>query len=154
MIPPATDHASLNALLWDRLRTEGECWLWADDVPASLPRPRISYQGRSYYAYRVAYEAMRGEIPEGLTIDHLCHTPTCCNPWHLEPVPASVNARRQRLHHVATATHCNNGHAWTPENTGNYTQAGELRRYCRQCNRDKGRRYYAAKKARENATNK
>ena len=33
--------------------------------------------GRNGYAHRHAYEAAYGPIPEGMTVDHICHTPDC-----------------------------------------------------------------------------
>lgn len=45
--------------------------------------------------HRVTYAVLRGPIPEGLTLDHLCRNPSCVNPWHLEPVTTSENLRRR-----------------------------------------------------------
>jgi hypothetical protein len=45
-------------------------------------------------AHRVSYEALIGPIPVGLQLDHLCRIRSCVNPDHLEPVSASVNAKR------------------------------------------------------------
>lgn len=44
--------------------------------------------------HRVIYETVRGELPEGLTIDHLCENKLCQNPAHLEAVPIGVNLVR------------------------------------------------------------
>jgi hypothetical protein len=40
----------------------------------------------------VAYELVKGPIPEGLYIDHMCHTPACVNPDHLRAVTNKQNA--------------------------------------------------------------
>ena len=45
-------------------------------------------------AHRVAWELIRGPIPEGLVLDHLCRTSACVNPDHLEPVPQAINMIR------------------------------------------------------------
>jgi hypothetical protein len=45
--------------------------------------------------HRVVYRLLVGTIPEGLTLDHLCFVPCCCNPDHLEPVTRAENTRRQ-----------------------------------------------------------
>lgn len=46
------------------------------------------------YTHRYAYELLVGAIPAGLSIDHLCRNPGCCNPSHLEPVSTAENVRR------------------------------------------------------------
>ena len=45
-------------------------------------------------AHRFSYEYFKEEIPEGLVIDHLCRTPSCVNPDHLEPVTQYENLMR------------------------------------------------------------
>ena len=52
--------------------------------------------GRQTQAHRWAYENLRGPIPEGLEIDHLCHNPACVRVDHLEPVTHAENLRRRR----------------------------------------------------------
>jgi hypothetical protein len=49
---------------------------------------------RTVQAHRVVYEAMKGPIPKGLTIDHLCQNTGCVNPDHMEPVTLAENLRR------------------------------------------------------------
>jgi len=48
------------------------------------------------YAHRVFYKRAKGEIPEGMQLDHLCRNPPCVNPDHLEPVTSTQNQRRGR----------------------------------------------------------
>lgn len=50
----------------------------------------------SIYAHRFAYEQANGPIPEGMQLDHLCRTPSCVNPDHLEPVTNRENTLRGR----------------------------------------------------------
>jgi hypothetical protein len=69
-----------------------ECWLWTGALTKGYGAFRNS--GKRYEAHRWAYEFLRGEIPSGLTIDHLCREKTCVNPWHLELVTRQENARR------------------------------------------------------------
>lgn len=45
-------------------------------------------------AHRASYQAFVGDIPQGLTLDHLCGVKDCVNPTHLEPVPLAENIRR------------------------------------------------------------
>ncbi len=72
------------------------CWLWTAN--AGRYGHGVFHDGRrSVKAYRWAYEHLVGPIPDGLTIDHLCRTPACVNPAHLEPVTMSENIRRSNL---------------------------------------------------------
>jgi hypothetical protein len=71
----------------------GDCWLWL----ANLDRDgygKFSLHGVQRAAHRVAYEAVNGPVPAGLTLDHLCRVRRCVNPLHLEAVPHKVNVNR------------------------------------------------------------
>ena len=93
------------------------CWLWRGSLYGRNSKNRgygvFSTGGRhsAMYAHRWSYLYFIGEIPEGLEIDHLCRTPNCVNPLHLEPVTPEVNSARTRK------AVCVNGHPFTPENT-------------------------------------
>ena len=65
-------------------------------------------------AHRVAYEHIKGPIPEGLVLDHLCRVTICINPNHLEPVTDLMNIRRGMGN--ASKTHCPQGHPYDGEN--------------------------------------
>lgn len=100
---------------------------------------------KSQLAHRVVYEALRAEIPDGLHTDHLCRNPSCCNPWHLEPVTNRVNVLRGTAPTALNAlkTECPKGHPYSEENT--YRQPNGGRR-CRECHRQESRaRYKGAK---------
>lgn len=73
----------------------GGCWLWLGPVnDEGYARVRVPGYPTKWAIHRVAYEAFVAPIPDGLTIDHLCRTPSCCNPEHLEPVSMAVNIKR------------------------------------------------------------
>lgn len=86
-------------------------------------------RGKSIYAHRAAYELLVGPIPPGLVLDHLCRTPRCINPYHLEPVTQVENMRRA----AAYRTHCPHGHAYTDENVIYRPGRG---RECKVCRRE------------------
>jgi hypothetical protein len=65
------------------------CWVWRGFLHRGYGR------FNHVLAHRFAYEQLRGEIPAGLGLDHLCETSACVNPWHLEPVPQTENSRRK-----------------------------------------------------------
>ncbi len=67
----------------------GGCWIWVGRrLPAGYGR-----LGRGY-AHRAIYELVRGAIPAGLSLDHLCRRPSCVNPAHLEAVDMRTNILR------------------------------------------------------------
>lgn len=45
-------------------------------------------------AHRASWVHIHGQMPLGMTIDHLCKTRTCVNPDHLRLLPNYENARR------------------------------------------------------------
>jgi hypothetical protein len=67
------------------------CWNWQGTLSAGYA---IFKDGRNWPGHRWSYEYHVAPIPEGLQIDHLCNNRACVNPWHLEPVSRSENARR------------------------------------------------------------
>lgn len=138
------DVEGLSARFWakvDRTGGPAACWPWT------------AYRTRSGYgrfnlggkridtAHRVAYVLLRGPVPEGLQLDHLCRVRHCVNPAHLEPVTQRENLLRGATvpARYATRTRCVNGHEFTPENTAPGRTPGQRR--CRACDRERMRRY-------------
>lgn len=143
-----------------------ECWPWTGHVRKRTGYGRVRVLGFNTAVHRLAYEFTYGPIPEGLTVDHMCHKPEecaggptcphrrCCNPAHLKAVPNPDNARRNSRAVANTRkTHCKYGHPFDEANT--YHPPGRPgRRQCRQCKSDNARkrrvtmrRNYAAQSA-------
>lgn len=69
------------------------CWIW-DGRPQPLGYGTTKLNGRTIPAHQYVYEKIKGPVPEGLILDHLCRNPRCVNPDHLEPVTHAENIRR------------------------------------------------------------
>lgn len=70
------------------------CWIWQGYVNKNGYAKATRSDGRMGLAHRVVYAEVRGPIPAGLDLDHLCRVRACVNPEHLEPVTRSENLRR------------------------------------------------------------
>lgn len=93
---------SLEERFWENVARNGrsECWIWSGGVQSHGYGMSSSTDGRRLLAHRVAWELIVGPIPEGMHIDHRCHTPRCVNPNHLRPVTHKQNMEN---HSGATA---------------------------------------------------
>lgn len=140
---------------WARVRKLGDddCWLWEGTVGGRGGYGVLQMQGRQVYAHRYAWEISRGEVPEGLQLDHLCRNRLCVNPAHLEPVTAGENVRRGLTAYASgLRTTCRNGHPLIPENrerSRDECKACRLEWYARnrQAERERMLKYYYARKA-------
>jgi hypothetical protein len=68
----------------------GECWLWTI-TRDNNGYGRVTVDGKSIKAHRMAYELAYGPISKGLEIDHKCHTPACVRPEHLRVATTKEN---------------------------------------------------------------
>lgn len=148
-MPPYRDE---NERFWEKVEKTKTCWLWR----AGLAAPGYGRFGRKYekernvgrvvLAHRFAYEQIRGAIPEGMVLDHLCGNKACVNPDHLEAVTSSTNA--WRAHSPVSPWYrgtkppvsrqrsmCYAGHLLTPDNT-RIVNGGKGRR-CAICARER-----------------
>lgn len=116
---------------WNKFLVDDGCWLWTAGVDAD-GYGRIGYpesqRGLPTKAHVVIWNALRGPVPEGMELDHLCKVKHCVNPAHLEPTTHRVNCQR-RPQYQDRITHCPRGHPYDEENT--YLYRGS--RHCRAC---------------------
>jgi hypothetical protein len=120
------------------------CWEWTGTRAYGYGRIKIG--GKSHLAHRVVYEQMRGGIPQGLDMDHVCRNKGCVNPAHLQPVTHRENVMRG-ISFAATyarATHCIRGHAFDEKNTQIRVTPDGTKRRCRACHQIYGKRRRAA----------
>jgi hypothetical protein len=125
---------------WDKVDrgAHDDCWLWRGGARRGYGVFWIGkHRGDSRVipAHRFAYEDRVGPIPSGLVIDHLCRTPLCMNPSHMEPVTIGENTRRG----AAILTACLRGHPRSPEH-GGLDRKGHYA--CRTCKNDARRARY------------
>lgn len=127
--------ANLESRLWAKIDTSGKCWLWTG-AKSSAGYGQFAITRRLVPAHRVVYEMAIGPIPRGLTIDHLCGTPLCVNPEHLEAVSMRENILRGNgaCAENARKTHCKHGHLFDSANTYlRVSSNGHPYRACRTC---------------------
>lgn len=115
------------------------CWLWTGSLMES-GYGMFRLNGHATLAHRAAWELLRGPIPEGFVIDHLCRVRPCVNPEHLEPCTLQENVRRGARNGrdfgaaQARKTHCPAGHPYDEANT--YTSKTG-KRHCKRCQRER-----------------
>lgn len=128
---------------------ENGCWEWVGYC-RHWARDHDRYcqpDGYGHYlsqmAHRWVYILLRGPIPNGLTLDHLCRNHRCVNPDHLEPVTKRDNTLRgtNQAAKRAKQTHCQHGHLLSGDNLLRQRLTGRRCRTCRQ-NREQGHSQY------------
>ena len=120
-----------NCILWDKYINK--------DGYGIAKNPKT---GNMTMAHRVVYEQEVGDIPDGLTIDHLCRNRACVNTKHMEPVTLQENKERGKQRgRFSYMTECVHGHPFTEENTYLYMWEDKQHRQCRTCQRERNRQW-------------
>lgn len=106
----------IQRVLCSRFRIADGCWVWTGSTN-SRGYGQITINKKSKKAHRVMYELIRGTIPDGMELDHLCRVKSCVNPEHLEAVTHSENIkrsptvsnppRRRKYHEQGNCLFCN-----------------------------------------------
>ena len=121
---------------WEKVDKRGpdECWEWQGTLYKGYGSFHME-RGFATTAQRASHLLLKGPIPEGYEVDHLCKNPACVNPAHLEAVPPVVNLMRSDAPCAQNArkTHCKRGHEFTDANT--YIEPPNGTRRCLICRR-------------------
>lgn len=136
---------------WSKVNKTKSCWLWTAALHSAgygvvrINCSKENRKGELVYAHRFVYESLRGPIPHGLHLDHLCRVRNCVNPDHLEPVTGKVNALRGTSPAAKNAkkTHCKRGHELAGENL--YLRPDTGTRQCLICKHLNFKEWYAKK---------
>jgi HNH endonuclease len=149
---------------WLEDQSGDDCWRW----PHGLNKDGYGITCRTgegqQLVHRVVWKLLVGEIPDDMTLDHMCHNRDdncyagrgclhrrCANPAHLLIAEGVDNTLRGKNLFAVNArkTHCDSGHKFTAANTYIRPDSGD--RGCRTCRNAATRRYKARKAARKDA---
>ncbi len=142
MYKPLLGDPKTQARFWAKVKKTTDCWDWVAGKNSD-GYGIFWFQGRPWQAagaHRVAYELLRGEIPGGLTIDHLCRNHGCVNPDHMDSVTSGENVLRGQGPGALNAkkTCCLLGH---PFNETNTIRRKSGKRECHACKIEAARKY-------------
>ena len=114
----------------------GDCWETTYSVGShGYGQVGWSVKGKNYgtTTHRAAWTFYNGPIPDGMTIDHICHNRKCVNPSHLQLLTNLENARKNRPDY--NPEYCKRGHKRRSKDIG-------ARKGCYTCNLEHRRWWY------------
>lgn len=134
--------------LADKFLVGDGCWEWtATRVGGGYGQFRNA--GVKWYAHIFMWQLFNGPVPEGMTIDHVCHNEAaergecaggpdclhrrCVRPDHLVPKSQRDNSLASP-NSMGRRTHCRKNHPYDKENTYfRKNKNGTVSRVCRAC---------------------
>ena len=134
MIPPEKFEA-----FWSKVNKNGpiqedcpnlkNCWQWT--AAKCLGYGRFGFNKKTLLAHRISYTLIKGEIPRGLVLDHICRNTSCVNPEHLDIVTHKENIQRVP---VERREKCNKGHDLVESSS--YRVDRFFFKHCKKCTRE------------------
>lgn len=115
----------LRATFEANVRKTKNCWNWTGKRSAGYGW--LYFDGKTRAVHRLAVQFDGRDIPEGMSVDHLCRNKRCVNPSHLEVVTIAENTRRAHL----VRTECRRGHPYA--DPANFMLNRRGARMCRAC---------------------
>ncbi len=123
---------------WAKVDRTGDCWVWTG-AKGAHGYGRVTIEGKSYLATRVAWALEYGEWPNEFVL-HRCDNPPCVRLAHLFAGDQKTNmqdaAAKGRIRGVFQVKKvCKYGHALQGDNVGfiNSRTRGKQLRYCKVC---------------------
>jgi hypothetical protein len=138
-VPDPHERVRLAVSFHSKIQFDGSgCWLWTAGLNAAGYATFNTARrfGLSSLGHRSLYACWVGPVADELYLDHLCRTPRCVNPDHLEPVTPRENVVRG----VQARAVCVNGHPYEGNRIVNDAGTGWTR--CRICHNERERKRY------------
>jgi hypothetical protein len=82
------------ARFWAKVTKTDTCWNWTGCATKGYGMSR-AWRDDKYtmvLSHRLSYYAARGECPDDMYVDHVCHNPACVRPEHLRLVTNKQNS--------------------------------------------------------------
>lgn len=79
-------HNTFEDRFWNQVDRRGSCWIWVgqtNEKGYGYFSGTPGQPNKKFYAHRVSWSLVHGEIPKGMHVCHKCDNPRCCNPEHL-----------------------------------------------------------------------
>ena len=74
---------NIDRILKNTQKDPNGCWLWQRSRN-SAGYGQLTEEKRYWLAHRYAYQCTYGDLADSDVVRHICHTPQCCNPEHLQ----------------------------------------------------------------------
>lgn len=89
---PLREQRTVEWRLDQKTNKTDSCWLW-EGATTGLGYGHLYSKGRMIGTHVLSYERHKGQIPEGMFVDHMCHIKNCINPDHLRLATPQQNSQ-------------------------------------------------------------